>query len=67
MVKEDVDTPEKDGDIFALIRFVQRQRKIKRHHANIVSQADQTGNQGVVAQAIAAVHFLGTRRQLDDF
>ena len=66
LLQKDVDAAVKNRRAGALVRFVQRQRQVKRRQAPAMSQAAQGGDQGIVTQTGAAIHFAGAGRDLHD-
>ena len=49
-----------------MVRLVEREWKVERHHESLVARAAQLGNEGVVAEAAAAIHPAGAGGDLDD-
>jgi hypothetical protein len=56
--------PKKDGRGRALIRFVQSERQIERHHRHLVAKVRKFPDQGVIAETISAIHRARARSNL---
>src|SRR5262249_26115501 len=55
-----------DRSADALIRLIEGERKIKRHHDRGVARFPQSGDDRIVAQTAAAIHAAGARSNEDD-
>jgi hypothetical protein len=62
----DVDAAEKDGGAGALIHFIESEWKVERNHDDLMAHPTQNGDEGVIADAEAAIHRAGARRDLED-
>jgi hypothetical protein len=66
LLEKDIDSAEEDGDIGGLVGFVESEREVKRHHDCFMAELAPFGDEGIIAEAITAIHASGSGSDLDD-
>ena len=64
--KIDIKPAEKQRCALALVRLIQCEGEVQRHHQRVVAHAPELRHEGVVAETVPAVHTPGAGCDLDD-